>query len=138
MHILTLSSIMLSSYITTVLYLKFEMEEKMSVALLYPFQHSKNLMKIIKRKFLAVIRGEEVPEDTHEEKIFMHNISFIEATSESVLQLCLTCLTLREFGTSTDIFEKFGQLSGLLTSVISIVMAFAKVRHTIKHMNKST
>ena len=32
-------SIMLSSYITTVLYLKFEMEEKMSVALLYPFQH---------------------------------------------------------------------------------------------------
>ena len=124
-------SIMLSSYTTTVLYLIFQMEEKIPVAFLYPFHHSRNLMKIMKRRFLAVIRGEEVPLDIPEERIFMHNISFIEATSESVLQLCLTCLILREFGTSTDTFEKFMQLSGLLTSLLSIVLAFAKVRYII-------
>ena len=120
-------SIMLSSYTTTVLYLIFQMEEKISVAIFYPFQHSKNLMKIMKRRLLAIIRGEEIPQDIHEERVFMHNISFIEATSESVLQLCLTCLTLREFGTSTDNFEKFIQISGLLTSLLSIVLAFGKV-----------
>ena len=122
--------IMLSSYITTVLYLKFQMEHKMSVALFYPFQHSKNLLKIIRSKFLAVIRSEIVPKETEEEELYMENIAFIEANSESVLQLCLSCVILREFGTSTDSFQRFFQLFGLFTSLISIVVAFAKVRYT--------
>ena len=125
---MTSISIIFSSYITTLLYLKFQMEEKITVALLYPFHYSKNLLKIIKCKLLAITKGEEVPEESHKEKVFMENISFIEATSESVLQLCLNCLTLREFGTSADLFEKFIQLSGLSTSLLSIVLAFAKVR----------
>ena len=126
--------IMLSSYITTVLYLKFQMKLKWSlngaVALFYPFQHSKNLLKIIRSKFLAVIRSEIVPKETEEEELYMENIAFIEANSESVLQLCLSCVILREFGTSTDSFQRFFQLFGLFTSLISIVVAFAKVRYT--------
>ena len=120
--------IMICSYVTTVLYLTFQMNEKIRVAILYPFKHGRNLTKIIKRKSLAVIRGEEVSEPTHEEKVYMHNISFIEATSESVLQLCLNCVIIRKFGTSTDPFQKSIQLSGLATSLISIVLAFAQVR----------
>ena len=106
------------------------MNEKICIAIIYPFKHGKNLRKIIKRKSLAVIRGEEVSEPTHKEKVFMHNLSFIEASSESVLQLCLNCVIFREFGTSTDPFQKFIQLSGLVTSLISVVLAFAQVRYS--------
>ena len=121
---------MILSYVTTVLYLAFQMNEKICIAIIYPFKHGKNLRKIIKRKSLAVIRGEEVSEPTHKEKVFMHNLSFIEASSESVLQLCLNCVIFREFGTSTDPFQKFIQLSGLVTSLISVVLAFAQVRYS--------
>ena len=118
---------MISSYVTTVLYLIFQMDEEIRQALLYPFKHGKNLVKIIKQKSIAVIKGKEVPQPTHKEKVFMHNISFIEASSESVLQICLNCVIIREYGTSTDPFQKFIQLSGLVSSIISIVLAYSQV-----------
>ena len=81
----------------------------------------------MKTSFNSIWRGEERPEKSVKEKIYSHHIIFIEATSESVLQLALSCLIIREFGISPDTWEKVIQLSSLLTSLISVCNAFAQV-----------
>ena len=96
--------------------------QKLLLAFMYPFQHSKNLWEQLKR-----IWKDEEPEETEEEKIYGHCISFFEATTESLLQLCLTCIILREYGLSNNAFDKFMQVLGLFTSFFSICFAFAKV-----------
>ena len=52
--------------------------------------------------FLAIVKGQEVPEESEAMKLYAHHLAFNEATSESTFQLCLNCMNMREFGISTD------------------------------------
>lgn len=72
--------------------------------------------------------GRDLPNENQENRIFAHQLAFIEAMSESVFQLCLSCLILREFGLSKSPFTKFIQLSSLVTSALAITHEFAKVK----------
>jgi hypothetical protein len=80
---------------------------------------------------LAIWQGCNLPEEPAEEKIHTHSVMFIEAISESLPQLSLSCLLIREFGLSSNSYEKFNQISGLCSSLMSLILLFAKVRHTI-------
>ena len=77
---------------------------------------------------MAIYKMEELPEESKEDTIFGHQVVFLEALSESILQIGMSCIKLRRYGISTDYFEAFMQMSGLLTSIISICLAFSKVR----------
>ena len=63
--------------------------------------------------------------ESEEHKIFSHQIAFMEALSESIPQLCLSCLVIREFGLNPS--SAFRQLSSLLSSLTSTLLAFSKV-----------
>ena len=52
--------------------------------------------------------------------------------TESLMQLCLNCLILREFGVSPNGFEASNQISGLCSSLISIILLFAKRQSLIE------
>ena len=121
-------AILASSYVSTATYLKYHCNEEWGTALLYPFYHGRNLYRHIKRSALAIWRGEDIPEESEREKRYAHVVNFFETVTESVLQLCLSCLILREFGLSNAGFQAFNQLSGIFSSLASIVMLFAKVR----------
>ena len=120
--------IIVTSYLTTVVCLKYTRKETLISSLCYPFKLSKHTLKRIKNNFMAIYRMEELPEESKEEMIFGHQVVFLEALSESILQICMSCIKLRRYGISTDYFEAFMQMSGLLTSIISICLAFSKVR----------
>ena len=120
-------AILISSYLCTATYLKCHFKEAWSKALLYPFYHGKNLWKHLKRSALAIRRGEDLPEEPQREKEYGHGVKFFEAFTESVLQLCVSCLVLREFGLSTVLYESISQLSIIFTSLASIILLFAKV-----------
>ena len=116
------------SYITTVLYLRFVEDQSWPEAMLYHFQHVKNFMVHFKNNTSYIGQeGQELPEQSNEEKIFSHNISFIEAMTESLPQLCLQMVVIREFGISTNIREKFTQVLNLVTSLTSFCLLFSKV-----------
>ena len=116
------------SYISTVLYLRYATNETLKSAVSYPLRHSANLLRIVKQNCLAIYKNEALPMESEENKIYCHHITFSEALSESVIQVCMSCLILREFGISTNTFEAFLQLSGLLTSIASTCLAFSKAR----------
>ena len=121
-------AILVVSYFTTVLYLRFNLNETWRRAVSYHGIHVKHYLLQINRDYNAVWRkGEELPEELEEEKNFAHNISFLEATSESIPQLCLQIVVLREFGISTTAREGFFQVTGLVTSLVSFCLLFAKV-----------
>ena len=123
--------IMSSSYITTVLFLKIWMKQNICLAIRYPFEHSKNLLQQIELNWKAMKKGEKLTAVPEEHLIFEHYVSFCAALSESILQLCLSCFIIREFGISSNHFEAFMQLSGILTSLFSVCHCFAKVRSII-------
>ena len=87
----------------------------------------KNLLCYMKDCFLAIVKGQEVPEESEAMKLYAHHLAFNEATSESTFQLCLNCMNMREFGISTDPFTRFIQISSLITSILTISLEFAKV-----------
>ena len=120
--------IIMTSYFTTAACLKYTRNDTLISSLCYPFQHSKNTLTLIKNSFVAIYRKEKLPEESTEDKIFGHQIVFLEALSESILQICISCIKLRQYGISTNYFEAFMQMSGLLTSIISTCLAFSKVR----------
>ena len=130
-YFFTCVSIMVSSYIMTVAYLKHHLNEPTKQAIFYPFYHGRTLFRHMKRNMLAICKGCDIPESPAEEKRHTHAVMFMEAISESMLQLSLSCLLIREFGLSSNGYEKFNQLSGLCSSLMSMVLLFAKVRHTI-------
>lgn len=72
-------------------------------------------------------QSDKLESEDEKDKEFAHQISFIEAMSESVFQLCLSCLILREFGISADPFSRFIQVSTFVFSILSISIAFGKV-----------
>ena len=119
--------IMVTSYFSTVTYLRLRMKKKISSALFYPFEHSTNILKQVKFSFSAIFKGKKLPDESDDEKIYAHHVTFMEAITESILQLCLSCLVLREYGLSNVTTERFGQVSGLFSSLLSICLAFAKV-----------
>ena len=82
----------------------------------------------MKANTIAIWSGEELPEEDEKDKLYGHCIIFFEAMTESMMQLCLNVLVLREFGLSQNDFEAFNQISGLFSSLISIILLFAKVR----------
>ena len=123
--------IIISSYFTTALFLKLRMKESLYSALLHPFNFSKLVINQIKRNGYAICTGELLPETPLKETIYIHHISFVQATSESILQLCLSCLILREFGLSNSNFDRFIQISGLIASLLSLCLAFAKVHKAL-------
>ena len=83
----------------------------------------------MKNSFKAVCNGEELPETNQKMAIFLHKVSFTEVLSESMPQVVLHCLFLREFGLNRSSFLSFSsQLISLLTSLISIILAFGKVK----------
>ena len=95
---------------------------------MFPYHHGKNLFKQMKANTIAIWRGEELPEQNEKDKLYGHCIIFFETMTESLMQLCLNTLVLREFGLSPNRFEAFNQLSGLFSSLLSIILLFAKVR----------
>ena len=95
---------------------------------MFPYHHGKNLFDQMKGNTIAIWRGEELPEQNEKDKLYGHCIIYFETMTESLMQLCLYTLVLREFGLSPNRFERFNQLSGLLSSLLSIILLFAKVR----------
>ena len=85
------------------------------------------LRKLRNLSFWQNERREKTDISHHREKQYAHGVKFFEAATESVLQLCLGCLILREFGLSNAGYQAFNQLSGIFSSLVSIVMLFAKV-----------
>ena len=121
-------SIAVTSYLLTVCFLRYHLSESWKRAFLYPYLHGSNLWNHMKRNFRSIYNGQELPEEPEEEKRYGHYVSFFEATTESVLQLSISCLLLREFGLSPNDYDRFNQLSGLGSSLMSIVLLFSKVR----------
>ena len=109
-------TIMISSYLTTVTYLiRRKLASGWINAAMYPYFHLRNLVRNI--------TGNENPNEEVFNSVYGHHIKFIESTSESAMQLFLSCLVLREFG----IESKIRILSPIL-SIISLYVSFAK-RH---------
>ena len=121
-------SIAVTSYLLTVFFLRYHLNESWKRAFLYPYLLGRNLWNHMKRNIRSICKGQEIPEVSEEEKRYGHCISFFEATTESILQLSISCLLLREFGLSPNDFDRFNQLSGLGSSLMSIVLLFSKVR----------
>ena len=125
-------SIIVVSYLTTALFLKFRgLTKNCLTAFLYPFYHIKHLFKQIKAIKKLIFNNVKLPEETEEHVIYVYHITFIEATSESVLQLCLSMLIFREFG-----FKKWIQIASLSTSAISLYTCFVKRQMYMRYNQK--
>lgn len=81
----------------------------------------------IKGCLLAIKEDRDLPEEPEEQKVYAHHISFNEVTSESIIQLCLNCKNMQEFGISSDPLTRFIQLSSLVTSILAFAIEFGKV-----------
>ena len=119
--------IIITSYITTVLFLIFKDNQNPIIALCFPIYHIANIFDQIKNNNIAIINGDKLPEESNTTKTFAYQIVFLETTSESVLQLCLSCLVIRQFGLSIDSNERFNQITGLVSSLMSICISFGQV-----------
>ena len=102
---------------------------------MYPYHHGRHLFNQLKANTQAIWRGEELPEEKQKDKLYGHCIMFFETMTESLMQLSLNSVIIREFGLSPDVYESSNQISGLVSSLISVILLFAKVR--TKHNQKS-
>ena len=119
--------IMITSYITTVLFLIFRGNQKPLIAVCFPIYHIANIFDQIKKNNIAILNGDELPQELNATKTFAYQIVFLETTSESVLQLCLSCLVIRQFGLSVNSTERFIQVTGLFSSLMCICISFGQV-----------
>ena len=81
-----------------------------------------------KKSWNAVKYDEEMPTDDVEGLGFVDEVNFIEATSESVPQTCLNCIVIKHYGFGETMFSKVSTILSLTLSIISLCLAFAKVR----------
>ena len=89
---------------------------------------SKYALKQLFHSVRAICNGEDLPPEPKNVVIFHHKVTFIEVLSESIPQVALHCLVLSEFGLNTTSFwTASSQLLSLVTSLISICLAFGKV-----------
>jgi len=123
--------ILVSSYIITVVYLRCHLQENWMKSFMFPYHHGKNLFDQMKGNTIAIWRGEELPEQNEKDKSYGHCIIYFETMTESLMQLCLNTLVLREFGLSPNHFEASNQLSGLFSSLLSIILLFAKTPNLV-------
>ena len=111
------------------LYIEFlYVQETWRKSFMFPYHHGRNLFNQMKANTIAIWRGDELPERKEEDILYGHRIIFFETMTESLMQLCLFTLVLREFGLSPNHFEASNQISGLFSSLFSIILLFAKVR----------
>ena len=120
-------AIMLISYISTAIFLKYKFDQDFKKALLYPYYHGQNLFICTKNNVLAIWHGQPLPQESEESKLFGHYVAFFEAMTESMPQLCLQLIVLRIFGLSTQSFESFNQTFSLYSSLVSFCLLFSKV-----------
>ena len=122
-------AIMLVSYISTAIFLKFKFNQDFKKALLYPYYHGQNLYICIKSNVMAIWNhnGQPLPQESEESKLFGHYVAFFEAMTESMPQLCLQLIVLRIFGLSTHSFESFNQTLSLYSSLVSFCLLYSKV-----------
>ena len=71
--------------------------------------------------------GREWSEMPQEEMTFVKKVAFMESISESTLQLIISCLVLRSYGTSSDAYSLAVQIFSFVMSLISIVTSFGSV-----------
>ena len=117
-------SIIVVSYLTTATFLILRKLAKTPLqAFLYPIHHGKHLFQNVKKACCA----DTLDIDASEELYFYH-ITFIEATSESVLQLCLSLVIYREFG-----FKTWIQIASLSLSALSLYICFVKRQTYMRH-----
>ena len=137
-YYITSLSIIIVSYATTAVFLKFKLNIEFKQALYYPFSHSKNLLCHLKYCIIAIWNGEPFPDEPEKSKVFGHHIAFLETISESVPQLCLQLIILRQFGLSKNVFQALTQTTALYSSIIATCILFARVRtrriHTPKYI----
>ena len=95
---------------------------------MYPYHHGRHLFNQLKPKPQAIWRGEALPEESQKDKLYGHCIMYFETMTESLMQLCLNSAIIREFGLSPNDYERSNQISGLVSSLISVILLFAKVR----------
>ena len=95
---------------------------------MYPYHHGRHLFNQLKANTQAIWRGEELPEESQKDKLYGHCIMYFETMTESLMQLCLNSAIIREFGLSPNGYERSNQISGLVSSLISVILLFAKVR----------
>ena len=120
-------AIMLVSYMSTAIYLKFKLNQDFKKAFLYPYYHGQNLLIHTKNNIMATWNGQSLPEESEESKLFGHYVEFLEAITESMPELCLQLIVLRVFGLSNDPFTSFNQTLSLYSSLISLCILFSKV-----------
>ena len=75
----------------------------------------------------ALKKGELPPDDSQENLILAHDVSFNEATTESVQQMSLNFVILRQYGIAFSTYSKVSQFLSLGVSMISIILSFTKV-----------
>ena len=85
---------------------------------------------------MAIWKEDPLSDEPEESKVFGHHIAFLETMSESVPQLCLQLIILRQFGLSKDIFQALTQTTALYSSVIATCILFSKVRIYRIHKNR--
>ena len=113
--------IMITSYVTTVLYLIFRENQKPLIALCFPVYY------IAKSNNITILNGYKSSEELTARKFFTYQVMFLETLSKSVLQLCLSCLFIRKYGLSVDLTERFIQVTGLVSSLMCICISFSQV-----------
>lgn len=72
----------------------------------------------------------DLPQMKKGDAIFQHKVEFTEVLSESVPQVGLHCMVLIENGLSNNMLSGFMQIISLVTSLVSICIAFGKVLWT--------
>ena len=92
------------------------------------------MWKLLKNSWDATVNDEELIPPDKEDLRFIHQVNFIEATAESVPQACLSCMILKLIGFQNDWFSEFSNLSSLVTSILSLCVAFSKVQMNIVYL----
>ena len=103
-------------------------QETWRKSFMYPYHHGRHLFNQLKANTQAIWRGEALPEESQKDKLYGHCIMYFETMTESLMQLCLNSAIIREFGLSPNDYERSNQISGLVSSLISVILLFAKVR----------
>ena len=147
--------IILLSYVITTVYIKFTENLMSSKAFLYPWlfewvylqyitfycniddcnivQNTRGkARKHIVNSWNALVKGKETPAVPPKDERFHREVSFIEATTESISQFTLGNAIIRIFGVSDNPTSKVLQYFSLATSFLSLAMAFVTVS-TWKH-----
>ena len=79
------------------------------------------------RCWSAITRKQNLPDFPQNDDVFNRNVSFFEATSESIIQFTVGDVVIRTYGVSDDLITRIFQLFSLASSMFSLVVAFITV-----------